>query len=253
MFVVFNNDDTIALHTIERCRNQGLKMNGTKGDLVDRLLNPDGPDSKRSYKRQKLSKSSSSGRAGGASSLSQQRVYALLRQAGYADPENRASKCAMRAIQRGHLTVDASGDDDDGSSAGENRDPASTGGRGLDKVVFCGECLICGGSAPATLRDLLDQPDYGRGHEGGGAARCSRSREDGGCGGNMRWYVTRLCEGKDKMMLVGGESHNHCVECKGFGKCIHDYRNAHCGDCNKHYFQGRYGYSCPCGENPWGV
>lgn len=46
-----------------------------------------------------------------------------------------------------------------------------------------------------------------------------------------------------------GKFSQHCQECKGLGKCIGDYREAHCFDCNKHYFTGMSGFPCPCREN----
>ena len=56
-------------------------------------------------------------------------------------------------------------------------------------------------------------------------------------------YVTRMCQGD--FHFDSGKSHNHCDECPGFGKCIGDYREAHCKGCNSHYFAGGQGFPCP--------
>jgi hypothetical protein len=43
-----------------------------------------------------------------------------------------------------------------------------------------------------------------------------------------------------------GKFHNHCERCPGFGVCIGDYREAHCGQCHEHYFTGLTGFRCGC-------
>lgn len=59
-------------------------------------------------------------------------------------------------------------------------------------------------------------------------------------------YVTRLCSEERDWELVIGKFHNHCEQCPGFGVCIGDYRNAHCGHCGDHYFSGLSGFRCDC-------
>ena len=54
--------------------------------------------------------------------------------------------------------------------------------------------------------------------------------------------MTRMCSGKPS--FDSGKFHNHCTECKGFGQCIGDYREAHCNKCNKHWFTGSMGEPC---------
>jgi len=96
------------------------------------------------------------------------------------------------------------------------------------------------------LKDVLYQEDYGGDYEDGseGASAecicCKDGEEDNEWPGKA--YVTRLCEGQPE--LSDGKFHNHCGECKGFGQCIGDYRMAHCGKCNKHWFQGNLGFKC---------
>jgi carboxyl-terminal PDZ ligand of neuronal nitric oxide synthase protein len=56
-----------------------------------------------------------------------------------------------------------------------------------------------------------------------------------------------MCEGH--FQEDTGKFSQHCTDCKGLGKCIGDYREAHCEYCNKHYFAGLSGFPCSCQEN----
>ena len=100
----------------------------------------------------------------------------------------------------------------------------------------------CHQQVNATLRDCLHQRDYaGLDYELGnqkGALQCH------GCG--IGQYVSNMCNGS--FDVTGGNLHNHCSECPGFGTCIGDYRELHCGFCNGHYFTGLHGVPCPCAE-----
>lgn len=150
--------------------------------------------------------------------------------------------------------------------------------RGLDVVVCEGECNECCGQVEATIRDMLDQPEYvGRhiaaphpalwrptysnvlrlvatsdppprypgnyGEGEGGAATC----ED--C--ETSQYVSGLCTGNGR--LDHGKFTNHCMLCPNFGTCIFDYREAHCEACGTHWFRGNVGFPCTgCGGSGHG-
>ena len=91
-----------------------------------------------------------------------------------------------------------------------------------------------------TVRDAAGQSDYGGDYEDGsegGAFKCTNEA----CGHAA--YVTGLCDGQG-LGLDSGKFHNHYGECPGFGKCIGDYREAHCSRCNKHFFAGLSGFEC---------
>ena len=110
----------------------------------------------------------------------------------------------------------------------------------LDDIILEDDCILCGASHTACVRDVLRQPTYaGLDYEDGGqngAVQCE------GCTG---MYVTGLCRGKGQ--LDSGKGHNHCLECPDFGECVGDYRNAHCRRCGDHYFHGSGGqFKCPC-------
>ena len=198
----------------QRCKDQGIKVSGTKNELVARLLDPAAVHANRAR---------ASG-AGGGRSMTTTQVHAALKSLGYSNPES-ASSCVKRSIQRGFLSLDG----------------------GLTKVIYQGQCENCGEDVSCTLEDLLGQPDYaGLDYEDGGqngAVQC-----EGSCDG---MYLTGVCEGK--LELDSGKFHNHCTECPGFGKCLGDYREAHCHDCGKHYFAGLSGFPCQCrGGGDWG-
>lgn len=55
-------------------------------------------------------------------------------------------------------------------------------------------------------------------------------------------YLTHLCTGTPFFDI--GRQNNHCTECPAFGKCLGDYRESHCLDCNKHWFEGNSGFPC---------
>lgn len=152
--------------------------------------------------------------------MSVEQVHAALASLGYDNPWG-ASACVKKAIQKGHLSLDG----------------------GLEATAFSTKCEGCRGTVSCTVKELLGQADNpGLDYEDGGfeaAIQC----EDDECPGT---YVTGFCEGEPK--ADSGKSHNHCTECPGFGKCLGDYREAHCSGCNKHYFAGCTGFGCPrCG------
>jgi hypothetical protein len=150
-------------------------------------------------------------------------VQEALTAAGYPNPEN-ASSCAKRGIQRGFITL-----------AG-----------GLDKVFKKSSCCECYETIDVTVRNLLDQSDYGgqdyQDGAPGGAVQCKK------CG--VGKYLTGMCQGE--FGEDSGKFHNHCTECPGFGRCIGDYREAHCRSCGRHYFAGNSGLACPCHERRQG-
>ena len=147
-------------------------------------------------------------------------------------PSEREGNCVRTAIYRGFIKI--TGDESD-----------------LDQIVYSGKLPECGHNGSATLRDLLEQPDYaGCDYEDGlqnAVVFCDESEESkGGNCDTGRTYVTQICSGKPE--FDSGKFHNHCNECKNFGKCIGDYREAHCDMCGKHYFAGNSGFKCPCME-----
>jgi len=107
------------------------------------------------------------------------------------------------------------------------------GKKELDRVMFTDKCIECSGEIKATVKDLLNQGDYGGNdyEDGGGPLKCKNC--DNG------YFVTGLCANNPS--LDCGKFHNHCMDCQGLGTCINDYRNAHCRWCSKHYFAGLMG------------
>ena len=132
--------------------------------------------------------------------------------------------CVRAAIYRGHVKLTGKPSD-------------------MDQVVARG-MLECGHEAKATLRDLLEQPDYAGADYEDGTVLCDRndSSLENPCGG--RTYVTRICSGHNYFDY--GKFHNHCRRCENFGKCIGDYRNSHCEHCGEHYYEGNIGFKCDC-------
>ena len=140
--------------------------------------------------------------------------------------------CARAAIYRGFIKL--TGDKSD-----------------LDQVVYSGILPNCPHNCSATLRDLLEQPDYaGLDYEDGcenAVVFCDEEESSGrGDCDTGRTYVTGICSGNPE--FDSGKFHNHCNACKNFGKCIGDYREAHCSRCGKHYFAGLSGFKCDCME-----
>ena len=129
-----------------------------------------------------------------------------------------SSNCAMKALQLGRLSLKNEQD--------------------FHNVIFREACEACGEIAIARIYDVLRQSDYGGDYEDGsegGALHCK-------CG--YVAYVTGLCDPSSNLGSDSGKFHNHCTECPGFGKCIGDYREAHCDKCGKHYFAGLSGFKC---------
>ena len=147
------------------------------------------------------------------------RVDAALRKLGYAHPE-KASNCAKQALHNQFLSLDD----------------------GLDQIVCTWTCVQCQKDVPATLFDCLGQPDLcgpdSYWNNEGGALQCSNCQ--------IGRYVTKMCDGSFE--VVTGNLHNHCNLCQKLGKCVGDYRELHCLDCNGHFFTGLAGFPCPCSE-----
>jgi len=153
------------------------------------------------------------------------------------EPLNQVSKCVRAAIQRGIIEL-------------KGEDKAE-----LDQVIYKGEFpdWFCEHPVEVKLKDVLFQSDYG-GNDYEDMDNCTIVCEHPECveggereksGENGRMYLTGLCEGNPTPDC--GKFHNHCTECRGFGQCIHDYRETHCHDCGRHYFGGFYeSYDCPC-------
>ena len=151
-----------------------------------------------------------------------ERVNALLRAAGEADPDS-LSRCVRAGLGKGAFGFVFTG------AAAELDTPVAL------KITCqsCGE-LIRG----ATVRTLLLQDDYaGTDYEEGGEG-AELKCHDVECGSGV--YVTSCCTGKPEP--DNGKFHNHCEECPGLGRCIYDYRNRHCARCGRHPFVG----PCSC-------
>ncbi len=149
-------------------------------------------------------------------------VRKLLESAGYTDS---ASKCAMAAIGRRFIAF---------SGLPKELD---------EVVVFDGkplEVTCCGAVLRPTLRELLKQGDDGNDYEEGGEGASLKCSE---CQSGV--YVINLCGGAPAGNC--GKGYNHCTVCKGFGRCLFDYREAHCFECGKHYYAGGFS-GCPCEE-----
>ena len=146
----------------------------------------------------------------------------------------KASLCVKAAIMKGLIEI-----------TGENQEE-------LKQVVHSEKHEFCGHIIDATLGDLLNQPDYGGDDYENGLGNATVLCKVGNCAEDEekdsylwgRTYVTGLCEGQAS--FDSGKFHNHCIECPGFGQCIHDYREAHCNNCGKHYFAGNRGFPCSC-------
>lgn len=132
----------------------------------------------------------------------------------------KASYCALKGLKKGYLNFK----------------------KGLDEVIFEETCQFCSEKTSCTLRELLNQPDYaGTEYEDGsesGALTCSNEDCE-----YPKMYLTGMCEGE--LRQNDGKSHNHCRDCSGLGKCVYDYRNAHCDGCGRHFFCGMFYGSCP--------
>jgi len=130
--------------------------------------------------------------------------------------------CFLSALCLKHMTIDP-----------KNKE------KELDRVMYTGECHECKGEIKATVRDLLEQSDYGGDvyEDEGGPLSCKT--KDCMHSESYGYFVTGLCGGQPG--LECGKFHNHCMDCQGLGTCSGDYRNAHCRWCNKHYFAGSMG------------
>jgi hypothetical protein len=118
------------------------------------------------------------------------------------------------------------------------RRPRQGGLRRRVSVLWRSCILHLARSSCAARRTMLD---WTMKQDGGqnGAIQCMENDEC--CG----MYLTGICEGRFE--LDSGKLHDHCTQCPGFGKCIGDYREAHCNSCgSKHYIQGLSGFACDC-------
>jgi len=135
---------------------------------------------------------------------------------------DRVSSCVKSAMSKGHIVL-----------TGEPTD--------LEQLIIEGD--FYDHSFQVYLKDVLYQPDYaGMDYEDGmenATATCICCIDEQYPG---RVYVTGICNGTPE--FDSGKYHNHCTQCKGFGKCIGDYREAHCPKCNKHWFSGLSGFAC---------
>eukprot|EP01084_Bolivina_argentea_P177029 306220_1 len=205
---IFNGKDPKS-YTVKQlkdlCRKQKLKVGGNKTQLIARLLNPP--------KAEKSAKAKNKSRTG---RLSTKRVDNMLKEHGVNNPQS-VSNCLKKGIQRGHVIIDSE--------------------EGLDGILIEGSCICCSTRHVVKIRDVLYQRDYaGMDYEDGG--QDAEVQCDDCCG----LYVTGICDGRPR--FDSGKFHNHCTECPGFGKCIGDYREAHCDRCGKHYFPGLSGFAC---------
>ncbi|GAM22699.1 hypothetical protein SAMD00019534_058740 [Acytostelium subglobosum LB1] len=242
----------------ELCRSRGLKVGGNKPDLIARLneaeanvapatststtttttaaaVSPATPAAKVSKKKKKRSDSDSSDSEEEKKPAKKARtpkkgvkpnsrnIVTLLKGVGC-----KFNMCGASAVARGHLQWD-------GTDEGLDKD-ATKGDGTLLKV----KGLDCGHTWTPTLRDILEQTDYpGTDYEDGMESATITCPE---CESPV--YLTNMCTGK--FQEDSGKFHNHCTQCKGLGKCIGDYRNSHCPNCNKHYFAGLSGFDCSC-------
>eukprot|EP01005_Ploeotia_sp_CARIB1_P001335 NODE_273_length_1038_cov_470.664105_g266_i0.p1 GENE.NODE_273_length_1038_cov_470.664105_g266_i0~~NODE_273_length_1038_cov_470.664105_g266_i0.p1 ORF type:complete len:250 (-),score=55.29 NODE_273_length_1038_cov_470.664105_g266_i0:124-873(-) len=180
------------------CRSKGLKVTGTKPELISRLTNP-------------LTAVTQTSRR---TALSVQAVNKMLQDLGVKNPD-KCSKCLRAGIQRRHINMND----------------------GLDSVVAHVRCENCDVNWKVTVNDVLYQPECGHDYEDGSEAATAT------CPNDCKWYITQMCSGNPQ--ADSGKFHNHCTECPGFGKCMGDYREAHCFDCGKHFFCGLSGFGCP--------
>jgi len=148
-----------------------------------------------------------------------------------------SGNCFLSALSKGYLKIEP-----------------KNGKAELERVIFEGKCPYCKNKVTATVQQLLDQSDYGGDYEDGSEGAemlCTNCCPD--CDGKdencahdwcNRYYVTGLCINQPE--IDTGKFHSHCQVCPGFGQCTGDYRNAHCGNCDQHYFSGLQGFACPC-------
>ena len=150
-----------------------------------------------------------------------EKIHEKLKKLGITDPE-RVSDCVKAGIMNGKVKL--------------------SGKEPLDNHLVTDKCPECSSSITVTLRDVLYQSDCGGDYEEGGEGSSVKCSDD--CPGI---YITDICKGKPA--FDSGKFFNHCSVCPAFGECIHDYRNAHCYNCQEHFFMGLTGFNCEhCGE-----
>jgi hypothetical protein len=230
-------------HTVaelkDLCRSRGLKVGGTKRDLLARLAGEDGTSNPMT----------SSGVDAGAPPPPAKRARTTaaskpltgqpttrtmgkwLDAAGM--PEGSWNKCAALAIARGHLRWNG--------TAAELDQPAVRADGSLLECRAYDPGMQCEHKWNTTLRSLLQQTDYpGLDYEDGQESATIHCPQPD-CETTI--YLSFMCEGRFEP--DSGKFHNHCTKCKGLGKCIGDYRESHCSTCNKHFFEGLSGFGCP--------
>ena len=194
----------------ELCKTRGLKRGGNRDQSVTRLLD---------NKSASLSTNKSSNKSTSKSTkrVTAKMVHKMLKDAGIAEPEE-VNPCLKKGIQQQFYTIN--------------------GKESLKEEVGTMRCHFCSSFVMIRLKDCLYQDangaDYAAGSEEG-AIKCTHCKS--------QQYITKLCEGYPR--LDSGKYHNHCTDCRGFGKCIDDVRYAHCEDCNKHFRMGSTWDICP--------
>lgn len=223
-------------HTVaelkDMCRSRGLKVSGNKRELIDRLAAgegaPSGAAPGEGAAQEPPAKRARAG-GGGSGRLTAKNIGSKLEAVGIPA----FSRCASSAICKGFLRWNGMQEELDQPAVRANGSLLQVSGK---------EYSDCEHTWNPTLRSLLEQTDYpGTDYEDGMESATVQCPQEG-CEGRL--YVTAMCMGQFRE--DSGKFHNHCTDCKGLGKCIGDYREAHCSTCGKHYFAGvAGGFGCP--------
>ena len=148
-------------------------------------------------------------------------IHTQLADLGYVHPEG-SSACVRKGIQEGFINAS----------------------KGLDQIVWNGECDKCKGDLSCTLEQVLNQPDYAGDDAKQGGLEAAIQCSSGKCPG---LYLTGMCMGALKTTL--GQGHNHCTQCPGLGTCWNDTCTVHCISCHNHYYKGDQNFECDfCGS-----
>jgi len=152
---------------------------------------------------------------------------------GYGEPIPKTfpvSRCVRAAIQQGFIEL-----------KGENKQELN---QIIAKIKFTDGC---GHKKDVRLCDVLYQPDYGGHDYEVGLQDATVICKEPDCvddeEGFNRVYLADICTGEPGPNC--GKFFNHCGKCPGFGYCIGDYREAHCNNCNDHFYA--VCNTCPCG------
>ncbi|XP_013394232.1 uncharacterized protein LOC106161755 [Lingula anatina] len=173
-------------------KSRGLKVGGSKMDLVERLTKPISVIDALNQKKY----------------LSVADVHQLLSCCGVKNPE-KVNKCLKRGILLGHVKL--------------------TGKKSLKTVIAEGNCASCEEEMAATVKDILYQKEYGGSDYENGGQEASVKCETEDCGQGM--YVTGVCYGEacfdsgkfhnhctecpDFGECLGDYREAHCEECGG--------------------------------------